>query len=91
MSSNIDTLKKKSPGVPANTCPYVDEVIRMIGELEESYNILADTGVKEPLFEKRCQIAIDTLEYIRESNELLRNNSYFWYSKCKTALAKKKA
>ena len=90
MRVSIKNLKKHSPGVPANTCPYIDEVIRMISELEESYNILADTGVKEPLFEKRCQLAQDTLEYIRESNELLRNNSHYWYTKCKNMITKKK-
>ena len=91
MSKKIKNLKKKSPGVPANTCPYIDVVLRIIQEIEDSYDNLATSGEIEPLVEDRCQLAKDTLEYIRSSNDTLRDNSYYWYIKCKTLLTKKKS
>jgi hypothetical protein len=35
--------------------------------------------------DKQRSIANDILEYIRESNEELRNSSYYWYKKYKDA------
>ena len=75
------TLKAKqsAPGVPSITCPYIDEVIRIIKELEDAHESLRCSAIVEPLFEKRAQLATDMLEYIRSSNETLRDNSLYWY------------
>jgi hypothetical protein len=90
MRVSIDSLKKHSPGVPSNTCPYIDEAIRIIQEIEEAYSNFASTGISEPLFDKRCALAIEHLEYVRDANEVLRDNSYYWYTKCKNMINSKK-
>ena len=87
---SIEEAKKLSPGVPANTCPYVDEVIRMLGEFEDAYDNVQTSGEVEPLIEARIQLAKDTLEYVRTANETLRNNSHYWYNKFKRLKEKKK-
>ena len=87
---SIEEAKRLSPGVPANTCPYVDEVIRMLGELEDAYDGAVNSGEVEPLMEQRIQLAKDTLEYIRAANETLRNNSHYWYNKFKRLKERKK-
>tara|TARA_R110002110_G_scaffold135418_8_gene319490 strand:- start:339 stop:698 length:360 start_codon:yes stop_codon:yes gene_type:complete len=78
--------KLSAPGVPPITCPYIDEVIRVIKELEDGYEQLRTTSIPEPLFEKRAQLATDTLEYIRAANETLRDNSLYWYKQYKNKL-----
>ena len=90
MAVKLQELKKESPGVPANTCPYIDEVIRIVHELQDSYDNLAATGVAEPLFDERCQIVVNSLEYVRHANETLRDNSYYWYNKFKLTMNKKR-
>lgn len=72
-------VKQSAPGVPSITCPYIDEVIRIIKELEDAHESLRVSAIVEPLFEKRAQLATDMLEYIRSSNETLRDNSLYWY------------
>lgn len=81
---SIEEAKRQSPGVPANTCPYVDEVIRMLGEFQDAYEAVGNNGEVEPLMEHRISLAKETLEYIRGANEVLRTNSHYWYNKYKT-------
>jgi hypothetical protein len=87
---SVEEAKRMSPGVPANTCPYVDEAIRMLAELQDAYDNVSNTGEVEPLMSNRIQLAQDTLEYVREANEVLRNNSHYWYNKFKTLKERKK-
>jgi hypothetical protein len=82
--------KAKSPGVPANTCPYIDEVLRMMKEFEDAYEDLRVKAVPEPLIDKRFQLAQDILEYVRTANETLRDNSLYWYTKYKACRGRHK-
>ena len=88
----LQAAKSNAPGIPPNTCPYIDEVLRMLKEFEDSYEDLKIKAVPEPLIEKRFQLATDILEYVRSANETLRDNSLYWYNKyksCKTRYKKK--
>jgi hypothetical protein len=80
------SAKSKSPGVPTNTCPYIDLAITMIGDLSEAYERLRTKGEHAPMIDEVQQHAIDTLEYIRKANETLRDNSAYWYNKYKDTL-----
>ena len=78
--------KANSPGVPPNTCPYIDMVITMVGDLQSAYERLREKGEYQPMLDRTVQQVNDTLEYIRNSNETLRDNSAFWYEKYKEEL-----
>ena len=78
--------KANSPGVPPNTCPYIDMVITMVGDLQSAYERLQEKGEYQPMVHKVSQQAQDMLEYVRNSNETLRDNSAFWYEKYKDLL-----
>ena len=78
--------KANSPGVPPNTCPYIDMVITMVGDLQSAYERLREKGEYQPMLDRTVQQANDTLEFIRQSNETLRDNSAFWYEKYKEEL-----
>ena len=82
--------KSASPGVPANTCPYIDMVITAIHDLSNSYERLRTKGEHNPMTEELCTVATDTLEYIRRNNETLRDNSAYWYGEYKSLLRKKR-
>lgn len=81
----LDT-KARSPGVPPNTCPYIDVVQTMIQDLVNSYDDLRSNNHHNPLVENIGERAKDTLEYIRTANETLRDNSAFWYQQYKNKL-----
>ena len=71
----ISLAKKGAPKVPGDTCPsinYVQEVLEQITD-----------RVDDDWADKQRSIANDILEYIRDSNEELRNSSYYWYKKYK--------
>ena len=71
----LDDYKQNAPELPTNTCPYIDFVKEIIDEVkDESYSQL----VKEKL-----ELANNALEYIRVSNEQLRQSSHYWFIKFK--------
>jgi hypothetical protein len=78
--------KANSPGVPPNTCPYIDLAITMVQDLNESYEKLRTSGHYNPMMDEITQHAQDTLEYVRKANETLRDNSAYWYNKYKDLL-----
>jgi septation ring formation regulator EzrA len=78
--------KRSSPGVPPNTCPYIDMVITMIGDLQDSYERLYEKGEHSPVVEDIHRSAVDMMEYIRKNNETLRDNSLYWYNRYKKIL-----
>lgn len=78
--------KARSPGVPPNSCPYIDVVQTMIQDLVNSYDDLKNNNHHNPLTEEIGERAKDTLEYIRRANETLRDNSAYWYQQYKTQL-----
>ena len=78
--------KSRSPGVPPNTCPYIDVVQTMIADLVTSYDDMKNNNHHNPLVENIGDRARDTLEYIRTANETLRDNSAYWYQQYKNTL-----
>lgn len=78
--------KRHSPGVPPNTCPYIDQVKTMIADMSDAYVRLHERGEHQPMHEDMRVMVDDMLEYIRRSNETLRDNSAYWYNKYKQTL-----
>ena len=78
--------KASSPGVPPNTCPYIDQVQTMIADLQHAYERLRERGEHNPVVDEIATLANDTLEYIRKNNETLRDNSAYWYEQYKQTL-----
>lgn len=83
------SAKSNSPGVPPNTCPYIDLTITMVHDLAEAYEKLRERGEHNPSVDRIKQHAEDTLELIRNANETLRDNSAYWYDKYKKQLKKR--
>jgi len=75
--------KAQSPGVPPNTCPYIDMTLTMIDDLAEAYDKMYTKGEHSPTAEKIAEQAKDMLELIRTTNETLRDNSAYWYNRYK--------
>ena len=73
----IDSAKKGAPKVPGDTCPSINYVQDIIGQISDRTD---DEWV--PI---QAGVINSVLEYIRESNEELRNSSYYWYKKYKGA------
>ena len=69
----IEIAKKGAPKVPGNTCPSIDYVLEIIDQI----NHRADDGWAD----KQASVVSEVMEYIRESNEELRNSSLYWYKK----------
>ena len=69
--------KTSAPKVPGDTCPsinYVQDIIEQISERAD-----------DDWASKQAEVIQGVLEYVRESNEELRNSSFYWYKKYKDA------
>lgn len=75
--------KRNSPGVPPNTCPYINMVQEMIDQLQHSYDDLKDKNHHNPMTEDIAVEAKQMLEVVRRMNETLRDNSGYWYQEYK--------
>jgi len=79
-TDKINKAKESAPGVPGDTCPYIDFVIAVMDQLTaHESNELAPKEIRDKQFE----VARETLEYIREANNTLRDSSHYWYSQYK--------
>ena len=78
--------KRHSPGVPPNSCPYIDMTKTIMDDMAAAYERLYEKGEHQPKFDDMKQLADDMLEYIRRANECLRDNSAYWYNKYKSNL-----
>ncbi len=78
--------KANSPGVPPNSCPYIDMTKTIMDDMAAAYERLYEQGAHQPKFDDLKQLADDQLEYIRRANECLRDNSAYWYNKYKELL-----
>ena len=78
--------KRHSPGVPPNSCPYIDITKTIMDDMATAYERLYEKGEHQPKFDDMKQLADDMLEYIRRANECLRDNSAYWYNKYKDNL-----
>ena len=72
----IDIAKVGAPKVPGDTCPSIDYIQDIIDQIANRGD---DWAVKQA-----CVVR-DVLEYVRESNNELRNSSYYWYKEFKKA------
>lgn len=72
----LDDYRKNAPEIPTNTCPYIDFVQEILKEVIDENESL--------LIEQKLNLADSTLEYIRQSNESLRQSSHYWYTKFKS-------
>lgn len=80
------SMKRDSPGVPPNTCPYIDLVITMVQDISNAYDDLRTKDIHNPVVDCIEERAKDMLEYIRTNNETLRDNSLYWYNSYKEVL-----
>jgi len=71
--SDIEKIKNNAPELPYNTCPYIDFVQEILKEaIDQTDSVLV---------EKKLELADSILEYVRESNDSLRQSSMYWYQK----------
>ena len=71
--SDIEKIKLNAPELPYNTCPYIDFIQEILKEaIDQTDSILV---------EKKLELADSILEYVRESNDSLRQSSMYWYQK----------
>ena len=70
----INAAKNSAPHVPGITCPSIDYVLELLGQI-------SDRG--DDWAEKQADVACRVLEYIRESNDELRTSSHYWYKEFK--------
>ena len=71
----LDDYKKNAPEIPSNTCPYIDFVKEIVDEVKDESDA--------QLIKEKLELANSTLEYIRMSNESLRQSSHYWFIKFK--------
>tara|TARA_Y100001963_G_scaffold84308_1_gene116896 strand:- start:149 stop:397 length:249 start_codon:yes stop_codon:yes gene_type:complete len=74
--TRIENAKKKAPSVPGYTCPSIDYAQEIIDQI-------ANRG--DDWAEKQSDVVKDVLEYVRASNDELRESSKYWYKKFKEA------
>ena len=72
----IDVAKLGAPKVPGDTCPSINYVQEIVGQI-------ADRG--DDWSEKQAGYINDLLEYVRDENFELRKSSKYWYDKYKEA------
>ena len=73
----INAAKSGAPKVPGDTCPsinYVQEIVGQIAERGDDWS------------EKQAGYITDLLEYVRDANFELRKSSKYWYDKYKEAV-----
>ena len=73
----IEEMKGKldfeAPEIPADTCPYINFVQQILDEITDQN--------ESQLMEGKIDLARNTLDYIRQCNEALRESSLFWRTK----------
>ena len=72
---NLSDYKNGAPELPTNTCPYIDFIKDIIEEVKDE--------TASQLIKEKLDLANNTLEYIRISNEQLRQNGFYWFNKFK--------
>lgn len=71
----LSDYKNGAPELPTNTCPYIDFTKDIIEEVKDETD--------SQLIKEKLDLANNTLEYIRISNEQLRQNGFYWFNKFK--------
>jgi hypothetical protein len=73
--------KASAPGVPQNSCPYIDLAICTLKDLSEAYDKLHEKGNPTALVAETEKTGIDLMEHVRITNETLRESSKYWYDR----------
>lgn len=71
----LSDYKNGAPELPTNTCPYIDFIKDIIEEVKDETD--------SQLIKEKLELANNTMEYIRISNEQLRQNGFYWFNKFK--------
>lgn len=71
----LSDYRNGAPELPTNTCPYIDFIKDIIEEVKDE--------TASQLIREKLDLANNTLEYIRISNEQLRQNGFYWFNKFK--------
>jgi len=77
-------LKKDSPGIPPETCAYLDRIIEIVDDLS---SLVVDE--KKSVADELGSLIKNEIEYIRTANDTLRNSSKYWYDNHKTLYYKR--
>ena len=64
-------------------------IITMVSDLQSAYERLREKGEYQPMVDRIATQTKDMLEYVRQSNETLRDNSGYWYTEYKRVLKSK--
>ena len=73
---DLTSAKQNAQSVPGDTCPTINYVQEMIDQLIDRN--------KDDIWSLTQRDAINNaLEYVRSSNQELRNSSKYWYDQCK--------
>ena len=73
--------------IPPLTCPHINRVIELV---EEIVNLSKDPEISEDILEKYKDIITAQMEFIRTSNEELRETGKYWYEQSKTRKTRKR-
>ena len=71
----LSDYKNGAPELPTNTCPYIDFIKDIIEEVKDETD--------SQLIKEKLELANNTMEYIRISNEQLRQHGFYWFNKFK--------
>lgn len=77
-------LKKNSPGIPPETCAYLNRIIEIVDDLS---SLVVDE--KKTVADELGSLIKNEIEYIRTANDTLRNSSKYWYDNHKTLYYKR--
>jgi hypothetical protein len=75
----VDRYKSNSPTYVGPTCKYIDHIIDVVDE--EIKPLIAHKD--REFFDEIQRLILAQLEFIRSSNETLRNSSKYWYDSLK--------
>ena len=77
-------IKKESPGIPPDTCPYLDHINEVVKDLSTLV-----TENKSDIADHLCELIRGELDYVRAANETLRTSSKYWYDQHKIVFYKR--
>ena len=73
----IKDLRDKAPDVPKETCPVIDNVRNILGDLEDYFD-----NEEAECFGASADLARSYLEHLRFCNSKLRDSGRYWYRTC---------
>ena len=74
--------------IPPLTCPHINRVIELV---EEIVNLSKEPETSQDILEKYKNIITTEMEFIRTSNDELRESGKYWYEQSKTRKTRKRS